>query len=36
MKKKQQLRIKQALTPNKKEFEVLNKIINGQKQNNDA
>lgn len=29
MKKKQQERIKQALTPNKKEFEILNRIING-------
>lgn len=30
MKKKQQARIKQALTPNVKEFETLNKIINKQ------
>lgn len=28
MKKKQQARIKHALTPNPKEFETLNKIIN--------
>lgn len=31
MKKKQQLRIKQALMPNPVEFQTLNKIINGQK-----